>query len=92
MKSVSAAEANRHFSKILREVAAGETVKVTSHGRIVARIVPASDDDDVVLGEDERRRAAKARLLARLGAQPFEVGSPWGRSELYEDHQYPETF
>ncbi len=38
MKTVSAAEANRHFSKILRDVRAGETVIVTSRGEPVAQI------------------------------------------------------
>ncbi len=92
MKTVSAAEANRHFSRILREVAGGETVRVTSHGRTVARILPASDDDEAILTEDGKRRAAKDRLLARLNSQAFESGEPWTRSELYENQDYPETF
>jgi prevent-host-death family protein len=44
MKTVSAAEANRQFSRILREVRAGETVLVTSRGEPVAKIVPANGD------------------------------------------------
>lgn len=38
MRKVSAAVANREFSKILREVANGETVIVTSRGKPVAEI------------------------------------------------------
>ena len=40
-KTIQATEANRQFSRILREVAEGDTFTVTSHGRPIARIVPA---------------------------------------------------
>ncbi|TIP01752.1 MAG: type II toxin-antitoxin system prevent-host-death family antitoxin, partial [Mesorhizobium sp.] len=40
-EAVSAADANRRFSYILREVREGQSYVVTSHGRPVARIVPA---------------------------------------------------
>jgi len=39
-KTVSAADANRRFSQLLREVRQGSSYVVTSHGRPVARIVP----------------------------------------------------
>lgn len=39
-KAISAAEANRKFSQLLREVKEGRTYVVTSHGRPVARISP----------------------------------------------------
>eukprot|EP01037_Dinobryon_pediforme_P022129 gene22129-23184_t len=47
MKTVSAAEANRQFSKLLREVAAGETIEITSHGQPVAKISPPDEDHTV---------------------------------------------
>jgi prevent-host-death family protein len=79
MRFVSAAEANRQFSKILREVREGETVVVTSHGEPVARIVPAERD----LAE---REAAKQALLKRLRSQPAQnLGVTWTRDELYDD-------
>ncbi len=43
MRSVSAADANREFSKILRTVREGETITVTSHGEPVAVISPISE-------------------------------------------------
>lgn len=74
---VSAAEANRQFSRILREVREGRSYLVTSHGRPVARIVPADGGTRVT----ERAHAA---LLARLKAQAVvDIGS-WSREELYE--------
>jgi prevent-host-death family protein len=78
MKTVSAAEANRHFSKILREVRAGETVLVTSRGEPVAEIVPTD-------GEKLDRAAALSRLLAHLDAQPVLNLPRVRRDELYDD-------
>jgi prevent-host-death family protein len=40
VKSVSAREANQHFSRLLGEVAAGEEVVITKRGRPVATLVP----------------------------------------------------
>ena len=74
---VSAAEANRRFSHILRDVSGGETYVVTAHGKPVARIIPcASVDSD--------RQAARAKLFARLSNQPATECKPWSREELYE--------
>jgi prevent-host-death family protein len=87
MKTVSAAEANRQFSKLIREAAAGEQIVVTSHGRRIVKIIAISDEDDA----HAARRKAKSRLLARLTSQPFEAGVPWSREDLYEDRSYPET-
>jgi len=77
-ESVSAAEANRNFSRLLQGVREGRSYVVTSHGRPVARIVAANVDD-------AKREAAWTKLMARLKSQPgVEVG-PWTRDELYDD-------
>lgn len=77
MRNVSAADANRHFSRILRDVQAGETVTVTSRGTPVATIQPtgAGSPD---LGQ------AKQALLARLRGQAT-AGASWTRDQLYDD-------
>ena len=77
-KTISAAEANRQFSRILREIAEGDSYVVTSHGRPVARILPFAEST-------QRKRAAKARLLARLRSQRVITIGPWKRDDLYED-------
>ena len=41
-KAVSAAAANRDFSKLLRGVSAGRSYVITSHGRPVANLIPVS--------------------------------------------------
>jgi prevent-host-death family protein len=77
MGSVSAADANRDFSKLLRDVRNGKSIVITSHGKPVAKIVPFVTRDRV-------RAAAKERLLARLRAQPAINIGKWSREELYE--------
>jgi len=78
-EAVSAAEANRRFSKLLRSVREGLHVVVTSHGKPVAKIVP--------IGEYDERTAQGARdaLLARLRAAPVVDVGRWTRDELYEE-------
>jgi prevent-host-death family protein len=74
-ESVSAAEANREFSRLLREVRQGQSFVVTSHGRPVARITPVG----------ERARAqGKSALLDRLRNEQISNVGRWTRDELYE--------
>ena len=44
---VSASEANRSFSSLLRQVAQGQRFTVLSHGRPVATIVPAVEEHNL---------------------------------------------
>ena len=41
-KAVSAADANRKFSKLLGAVRQGQSYIVTAHGKAVARIIPTA--------------------------------------------------
>jgi prevent-host-death family protein len=77
--AVSAADANRYFSKLLREVKAGRSCVITSHGRAVAKLVPIEP-------ADRSRAAGKVTLLARLRSQKASGrATTWTRDELYED-------
>ena len=78
MKSVSAAEANRHFSSLLREVSRGVRVTVTSGGRPVATISAA---DRV---EYPERAAAKRSSLSRLRATKATGTRDWSRHQLHD--------
>ena len=71
MKSISAAEANRHFSALLREVSRGAQITVTSLGKPVATISAA---DQV---ERRERVAAKRALPARLRTAPAVGARNW---------------
>ena len=78
---VSAAEANRSFSRLLRGVREGRRYVVTAHGKPVARLVPAGAEDEI----DRRvREAAEQELLRRLERQPVCDIGRWTRDELYE--------
>ena len=76
MKTVSAADANRHFSSVLREVASGQVVTVLSRGKPVATIGP-------VRAKSVERQAAKIGLLERLNQQPALGQRDWARDNLY---------
>jgi prevent-host-death family protein len=76
--AVSAADANRRFSELLRVVKRGRSVLVTSHGKPVARIVPAADDD-------RTQGTARSMLLSRLRRERVVTVGRWSRDELYED-------
>jgi prevent-host-death family protein len=79
-KTISAAEANRQFSRVLREVREhGATYVVTSHGEPVARIGPPAASTAA------EKELAKQRLLERLRSQPALNSGPWSRDEAYDD-------
>ncbi len=79
---VSAAEANRHFSKLLGRVRAGETVVITSHGTPVATLAPPVDP---VAEIEAERLAGIDALFHRLRTQRHGPVEPWTRDELYDD-------
>jgi prevent-host-death family protein len=75
---VSAADANRNFSQILRGVREeGATYVVTSHGKPVAKIVPFEADTDL-------STRARETLLDRLKTAPLARAGRWKREDLYK--------
>lgn len=77
-KTVSAADANRRFSELLRTVQKGQSLIVTSHGKPVARITPVN-------GDDRALEAARSVLFGRLKRErPVKAGR-WKRDELYDE-------
>lgn len=77
MKTVTAADANRNFSSLLREARNGEVYMVISRGKPVATIGPAE-------ARNSERYAAKETLMARLRSQEVTGARRWTRDELYE--------
>ena len=77
MVTVSASDANRNFSALLREVAHGRSYTVLSRGKPVATLGPVQSDA-------RSRKVARKALLARLHAQPATGARGWSRDELYE--------
>ncbi|HUI79042.1 MAG TPA: type II toxin-antitoxin system prevent-host-death family antitoxin [Bryobacteraceae bacterium] len=77
-KAVSAADANRRFSELLRRVKTGRSVVVTSHGKPVAKLSPVIEDNRAA--ED-----ARSALFARLRRERVVNAGRWTRDELYDD-------
>lgn len=77
---ITATEANRKFAQLLREVAKGKRITVTSHGNPVAVIAPPDDSD----AARDQRMAALEVLKQRWANQPHVTVGPWTREELYE--------
>ena len=77
MRTVTAADANRQFSKMLREVAQGATITVVSRGKPVATITPAK-------AGGPQRHQSRATLLERLRGQAMTGVRNWTRAELYD--------
>ena len=53
MKPIKASEAKARFSELLDQVERGETIAITRHGKIVARLAP---------DEENRRRTAREAM------------------------------
>lgn len=82
MKTITASDANRNFSGVMREVANGEQFVIVSRGSPVATIAPMGRNS-------EERQEARAALLRRLKIQIAE-GCPsgprdWTRDDLYDE-------
>lgn len=77
MKTMSASEANRQFSTLLRLVEEGETIAILSRGRPVAVMAPSKLETD-------SRSEARERLLSRLREQSRSDIGTWSRDELYD--------
>jgi len=76
--NVNAADANRSFSKLLRQVAQGESFTVLSHGRPVATLAPAQN-------QSREKRQSRTTLLKRLSLEPMSDQSrTWTRDELHD--------
>ncbi len=80
MKTVTASDANRYFSQIIREATNGEAFVVTSRGKPVVTIQP-------VLKGSSKHDYSKTVLLKRLRSQNVTGTRLWTRDELYEDSE-----
>lgn len=78
MKTVSAAEANRHFSSLLRDASTGANITILSRGKPVATIGPVN-------ARPSSHKAARSQLLERLRSQQPSGERNWTRDELYEE-------
>ncbi len=78
--TITATEANRHFSRLLRNVERGQRVTITSHGRPVAYIEPAVDRE----ARKAQRLKALEALKATWATQEHVTIGPWTRDDLHD--------
>jgi prevent-host-death family protein len=76
--TVSAREANQHFSTLLRRAQAGERIIVTSRGRPVAQI------SGIAEAPNERLEAQKKAFIKKLRNRAITPMPHWSRNELYD--------
>jgi prevent-host-death family protein len=81
MTSVGAREANRSFSKILKEAENGKTITITRNGKPVARLEPVVRKPPL---SEEERKAAHARLMKLLDKGLHLGGRGFTRDEMNE--------
>lgn len=73
-RQVTATEAKTKILRLLDDVAAGEEIEITRHGRPVARLVPA-------LGARSLKGSCqRVAMSADAEDQLFSTGSPWNAS------------
>ena len=61
MRDIQASDAKTHLPQLLDEVERGETVRITRHGRPIARLVPEADRRQVEID----KAVANIRALRR---------------------------
>ena len=89
-ETVTARDANQHFSRLLRQVAEGKSFVITHRGRSVARLVPepAPDGAKRLTPEQEQALAESIAWSRSLPppAEPTNLPADWprDRDELYD--------
>ncbi|CAN5300591.1 type II toxin-antitoxin system Phd/YefM family antitoxin [soil metagenome] len=79
-RSISATDANREFSRVVNEVANGETYIVTSHGKPVVRMAPVKKP-----AVDPAMVTARRAHLAALREKPAMDDRPrFTRDDFYD--------
>lgn len=67
MRQIASTEAKAHLSRLLSDVERGETVAITRHGKVIARLVPEEDPEELLARE---RREAVERFREHLESTP----------------------
>ena len=82
-KTISATEANRQFSKLLREAQEGFTVTITSRGQPVA--VLSGPQDDAANAKTAERKLCFKDYIDSLKSRPIMNLGRFNRDDAYEN-------
>jgi prevent-host-death family protein len=85
MRTVGVRELHRNMNQILREVGeSGEEVRITSHGRVVARLLPPpkSTSSEEIEAKLARMHGLTERISARV-AGPVDVETVMGEERRW---------
>lgn len=77
MIRITATEANRHFSEILKKASKGEEIQIESRGQLIAELTSARKVEKFQL-------SARQRLFERLRKNETVVVGDWAREDLYD--------
>jgi len=77
MASITSTEANRNFSKLLAAATKGKSTDITMRGKVVARLVPVSE-------EEIKREEAWQKHLDEMRKRPAMNLPRATREEFYE--------
>jgi prevent-host-death family protein len=81
MPTIGAREANRSFSKILREAESGKTVTITRNGKPIAQLGPLAISP---LRSKNQRKKSLERLMGLLEKGYDLGGGPYSRDDMHE--------
>ncbi|HRO32563.1 MAG TPA: type II toxin-antitoxin system prevent-host-death family antitoxin [Brevundimonas sp.] len=79
-RTISATDANREFSRLMGEIAGGESYVVTSRGKPVMRMTPVQPVGETAAERRQRMRA----LLETLASLPVRNAGRVNRDDGYE--------
>ena len=80
-KTITLREANQAFSRIIREIEAGEEITITRNGEPVARLVPVRRERVLTPEQQAARTRARARMEE---GWDLGVDHPLDRDSLHE--------
>jgi prevent-host-death family protein len=80
-RTITLPEADREFSRVIREVEAGEEFTITRDGEPVARLVPVRRARTLT----PEQQAARARAFERMQKGWHLGGERFNRDEIYDE-------
>jgi prevent-host-death family protein len=72
MHEVNITELRNHLPKYLSDVTKGDEILVTSHGKVIARILPPMD-----MRQEAKKRLCDLRKICKVGDVIAPIEDPW---------------